>query len=56
MKDEILAELWAIKDGIAKECGYDVKRLFDRLKKSQKKSKHRLVNRTNARGNVHLAH
>lgn len=24
MADEIIEELWSIKDGIARECGYDV--------------------------------
>ena len=30
MKDEILAELWAIKDRIGKETNHDLKALFER--------------------------
>ncbi len=29
--DPVLKELWEIKDGLAKECGHDLRRLFDRL-------------------------
>ncbi|MFH1112302.1 MAG: hypothetical protein V1792_00130 [Pseudomonadota bacterium] len=32
MPDEIIEELWRIKDGIARECGYDVKVLVAHLK------------------------
>jgi hypothetical protein len=32
MPDEIIRELYEIKDGIAKECGYDVDALADYLK------------------------
>ena len=32
MADEIIKELWKIKDGIAKENGYDVKALAAYLK------------------------
>jgi hypothetical protein len=31
MADEIIEELWKIKDDIARECGYDVKALVARL-------------------------
>jgi hypothetical protein len=44
--DPILRELWEIKDGLSKECGRDLRRLFDRLKESQKDHPGRLVNRT----------
>ena len=44
--DPILKELWEIKDGFAAECGHDLRRLFDRLKASQKDRGLRLVNRT----------
>ena len=47
MSDPILRELWEIKDGLSTECGYDLRRLFDRLKESQKTRTDRLVNRTN---------
>jgi hypothetical protein len=30
--DPILRELWEIKDGLSKECGHDLRRLFDHLK------------------------
>jgi len=45
--DPILRELWEIKDGLSKECGHDLRRLFDRLKETQKDRTGRLVNRTN---------
>lgn len=32
MPDEIIEELWRIKDGIAEEHGYDVKALVARLR------------------------
>jgi len=31
MADEIIEELWAIKDGIAAEAGYDVDKLVELL-------------------------
>ena len=47
--DPILKELWEIKDGLAEECEYDLRRLFERLKESQKADPTRIVNRTNRR-------
>lgn len=44
--DPILRELWEIKDGLYKECGHDLRRLFDHLKETQKVFAGRLVNRT----------
>ena len=44
--DPILRELWEIKDGLSKEYGHDLRRLFDRLKEGQKNHTGRLVNRT----------
>lgn len=44
--DPILKELWEIKDGLAAECDHDLRRLFDRLKVSQKELGLQLVNRT----------
>jgi hypothetical protein len=44
--DPILKELWEIKDGLATECGHDLRRLFDKLKASQKDRGVNLVNRT----------
>lgn len=43
--DPILKELWDIKDGLAAECDHDLRRLFDRLKASQKDRGVKLVNR-----------
>ncbi len=43
--DSILKELWEIKDGLASECDHDLRRLFDRLKSSQKDRSLHLVNR-----------
>jgi hypothetical protein len=49
MADQILSELWEIKDGLSKECGHDLRRLFDKLKDVQKSSRGPLVNRTKQR-------
>jgi hypothetical protein len=45
MKDEILTELWMIKDSIAKENNNDVKTLMIHLKEFQETSGRRVVNR-----------
>ena len=47
--DPILGELWEIKDGLAEECGHDLRRLFDRLKASQESCGDRLINRAKHR-------
>ena len=44
MKDEILEELWAIKDGIAQDAHYDVSTLMSQLKKAQSLSSRKVVN------------
>jgi hypothetical protein len=44
MNDPILNELWHIKDGMAKTCGYDMRTLFERLKATQHAYPDRLVN------------
>jgi len=44
MNDSVLAELWKIKDGMAKACGYDVRTLFERLKVVQQVQPGRIVN------------
>ena len=46
MDDDVLRELWAIKDGLADECGRDLRRLFDKLKSVEKSSHRPVVNRT----------
>ena len=33
--DPILEELWKIKDDLSKDCGHDLRCLFDKLKASQ---------------------
>ena len=49
MTDHILRELRTIKDGLADECGRDLRRLFDKLKSTQKAGSRPLVNRTKPR-------
>jgi len=44
MNDPILNELWHIKDGMAKTCGYDMRTLFERLKATQQAYPDRIVN------------
>lgn len=36
MADEIIEELWAVKDSIAKEAGYDVDKLVELVEGRQK--------------------
>jgi len=45
MKDEILTELWMIKDSIAKENNHDVNTLMIHLKKVQSLSDRKVMNR-----------
>jgi hypothetical protein len=45
MKDEILTELWMIKDSIAKENNNNVATLMNHLKSIQDSSGRRVVNR-----------
>jgi len=54
--DPVLKELWEIKDGLAKECGHDLRRLFDRLMEAQKVPGGRVVNRTKLRATASAAH
>ena len=49
MSDPIIRELWEIKDGLAKECGYDLGKLFERLKTAQKSENPPVVNITGVR-------
>jgi hypothetical protein len=39
MADEIMQELWAAKDAIAEEAGYDLDKLFQLLKEWQAEDK-----------------
>lgn len=45
MPDEIMRELWATKDRIARECGHDLRQLFERLKAVERSSSHPTINR-----------
>lgn len=45
MRDQILRELWTVKDRLAEECGHDLRRLFDRLKAVESASTRPVVNR-----------
>nr|VFJ58145.1 MAG: hypothetical protein BECKDK2373C_GA0170839_106326 [Candidatus Kentron sp. DK] len=44
MKDEVLQELWEIKDELARESGYDVKVLIETLRAAQAVSTRPTVN------------
>nr|VFK32960.1 MAG: hypothetical protein BECKMB1821G_GA0114241_11328 [Candidatus Kentron sp. MB]VFK35762.1 MAG: hypothetical protein BECKMB1821I_GA0114274_11438 [Candidatus Kentron sp. MB]VFK77356.1 MAG: hypothetical protein BECKMB1821H_GA0114242_112710 [Candidatus Kentron sp. MB] len=44
MKDEVLQELWEIKDELARESGYDIEALFKTLRTVQTSSTHPIVN------------
>jgi hypothetical protein len=43
MQNEILEEVWRVRDQISAECGHDVDRLFKRLKALEARHKDRLV-------------
>ena len=43
MKHEVLEEVWRIRDQIAAECGYDVDRLFERIRALEARDKDRVV-------------
>jgi len=47
MPDHVMEELWAVKDSIAEECGYDMRRLFDKLKEIQESGNKPTVDRSN---------
>ena len=53
--DPVLKELWEIKDGFSKECGHDLRRLFDRLREAQKAQGCCVVNRTKVRATASSA-
>lgn len=42
--DEVLQEIWRIKDELSAARGHDVHRLFAEARKRQKYSDHRIVN------------
>nr|VFJ60624.1 MAG: hypothetical protein BECKDK2373B_GA0170837_10944 [Candidatus Kentron sp. DK]VFJ61970.1 MAG: hypothetical protein BECKDK2373C_GA0170839_10933 [Candidatus Kentron sp. DK] len=44
MKDEVLQELWEIKDELARESGYDIETLFKMLRTVQAASTRPVVN------------
>ncbi len=46
MKNEILDELWKIKDQVAHENDYDVDKLAEKLREKEKKEKESVVNLT----------
>ena len=46
MADEIIRELWRIKDGIAREHGYDIDRLFAYLRTKKRPAGQRVVDLT----------
>ena len=43
MSDEIIKELWQIKDSIAREHGYDIKRIVAHLRKRERPVGQRIV-------------
>jgi hypothetical protein len=49
MTDPIINELWKVKDGLARACGYDLGKLFERLKTAQESEMAPVVDRTKQR-------
>ena len=45
MSDEVIKELWQIKDSIAREHGHDVRRLATYLQSRERAPRHRAVER-----------
>jgi hypothetical protein len=43
MKHELLEDVWRIRDEIGAECGYDVKRLAELIRREELKLGRRLV-------------
>ena len=43
MADEVIEELWQIKEAMAQEYGYDVTRLAADLQRRQQEEAHRIV-------------
>ena len=50
MPDELIEELWQIKDGIAREHGYDVDALVAHLRTWERMESRRVVDLRAARG------
>jgi hypothetical protein len=48
MSDEIMRGLWAVKDQLARECGHELRRLFERLKSIEAASPRPVVDGTSA--------
>ena len=46
MKNEILEDLWKVKDQIANEYGYDIEKLAKELRKKEKKVKSSVIDLT----------
>ena len=46
MKNEILQELWKIKDQVAIECDYDIEKLARKLRAKERESKGPIVDLT----------
>lgn len=42
-KDSIIEELWRVKDGLAAQYGYDIRRMARALRREEKKCGRRLV-------------
>lgn len=49
MADEIITELWKIKDEASAEVGYDLRKRFEQLKKLEEKSKVPVIDRSSKR-------
>lgn len=43
MKNEILEEVWRVRDKISAECGYDLKKLVARMRRLEAKHADRVV-------------
>ena len=52
MSDEIIKELWKIKDSIAREHGYDVGRLVAYLQSKPRPTSRQVVDLRAARGTI----
>jgi hypothetical protein len=46
MKDEIITELWRIKDELAREANYDIHALCQKLREEENVSREKIVDRS----------
>ena len=54
MTDEVIQELWRVKDGIARDHGYDLDALIVHLRSREQNCGHRIIDRAKEIGVEHI--